>query len=318
MNANAKSPAILENEVMLTILSGVEAGVAYKLIGETVTIGRDTTNDVILPDTKSSRNHACIELRNGDFWIRDLGSQNGLIINGTVMRESLLRFGDQLIIGSTIMRFGPPTGLSLVQRAPPIPLASGFSPTSGSLSSQTHGVQKPNFLYAFIGILIVVGVFFQMRQTATQKREYKIYDESAIDSEIEDISHSNETRQQEILKKGKGTQQYSEAQGFYQRGFREFREGNFSRATQNFEAALALYPEHPLAKRYLERSHLKLNELVTEYLTRGERNFQQERYQAAFSDYKTVILLKNDPRDKTYQLAQKRIEAINLIWTNSK
>ena len=156
------------------------------------------------------------------------------------------------------------------------------------------------------------------RNQIAKGKRIKIKDESAYDQQIEGTTQFNQNQEQVILEKGKDTQQYAEAQGFYLRGFREFRESNFGRAIQDFEAALALYPNHPLAKRYLERSRLKLSELITQALERGERDFQNEKYMNAFNEYRTVILLTNDPRNKNYELSQKRIETIQLILTNNR
>lgn len=320
MNADLKTSLIqMPIEVMFTILSGPESGVAYKLVGQTITLGRDADNDVVLPDAKSSRKHACLEQRNGQYWIKDLGSQNGIILNGQTVRECLLKNGDQLMIGSTLIRFGPPQSLSLINSAPPIPqgpLSSGINPTK--IRGTSHSRQQQNFMPVIIAVLVIGGLIFFLSGSTSKKKHFDINDDSTLDTEIEDLSTVNDKQVQEIQRKGKDTQQYSEAQAFYQRGFREFRESNFSRAIQNFEAALALYPEHPLAKRYLDRSRLKLNELVTEGLERGEKDFQLQKYSAAFNEYRTVMLLKNDPRDKMYQLAQKRIEAIDLIMVNSR
>ena len=319
MNPGQKAPLLTSgSEVMLTILSGPDSGVAYKLMGQTITLGRDPENDVVLPDSKSSRNHACLEQRDGAYWIKDLGSQNGVILNGHSIREGLVKPGDQLVIGSTLIRFGAPQSLSLINSAPSMPQAP-LGNSLGRSRSKNRGRSNPqNTTPIIVGIFVVLGIIFFLSSPSSKHKGLNINDDTALDTEIEDISNTNESRQQEIQKKGKDTQQYSEAQGFYKRGFREYREANYGRAVQNFEAALALYPEHPLAKRYLDRSRLKLNELITQALERGEKDFQLERYNAAFNEYRTVLLLKNDPRDKMYQLAEKRIEAIELILVNSK
>ena len=59
------------DEILLTILSGPESGVAYKLVGQAVTLGRASENDVVLQDNKSSRTHARLEKRGNDYWIVD-------------------------------------------------------------------------------------------------------------------------------------------------------------------------------------------------------------------------------------------------------
>jgi hypothetical protein len=73
-----------------------------------------------------------------------------------------------------------------------------------------------------------------------------------------------------------------------------------------------------LARRYLERSKLKLNEMITASLERGEKAFQLQQYNRAKSEYKTVLFLNNDPKSKTVQLAEKRLEAIRLIQSSGR
>ena len=47
-----------------------------------MTIGRNNTNDIFVPDKPVSRKHAEIILKNNTFYIRDLGSRNGTMVDG--------------------------------------------------------------------------------------------------------------------------------------------------------------------------------------------------------------------------------------------
>jgi len=71
-----------------------------------VTIGRDPTNDVILEEDKLvSRSHAEIVVRNEQWYLVDLGSRNGSVVNGRPARRYPLRDGDIIGIGSTHFEF---------------------------------------------------------------------------------------------------------------------------------------------------------------------------------------------------------------------
>ena len=65
-----------------------------------VSIGRDPSNDVVLPDAMVSRRHAVIEYRGTQYFIRDCSSSNGSLVNGDRVSERSLRDGDLVAIGT--------------------------------------------------------------------------------------------------------------------------------------------------------------------------------------------------------------------------
>jgi hypothetical protein len=70
-----------------------------------VTIGRLSSNDVVLSDPNVSRRHAELR-RNGDRWVVvDLGSTNGTLINGKLTREHEVSYGDRLAFGTSELIF---------------------------------------------------------------------------------------------------------------------------------------------------------------------------------------------------------------------
>jgi uncharacterized RDD family membrane protein YckC len=70
-----------------------------------LTIGRDPSNDLVLPDAMVSRRHAVIEHRGGQFFLRDCSSANGSVVNGDRVSERGLRDGDLVAIGSMRLLF---------------------------------------------------------------------------------------------------------------------------------------------------------------------------------------------------------------------
>ncbi|MCA9805021.1 MAG: FHA domain-containing protein [Cyanobacteria bacterium HKST-UBA02] len=72
-----------------------------------VKIGRDPTNQVVVAeDTFASRHHAWITFEDGDFWIEDLGSTNGTLLNGhPVVKRQVLSTGDKIRVGHTELTF---------------------------------------------------------------------------------------------------------------------------------------------------------------------------------------------------------------------
>ena len=78
----------------------------YVLDGERSTIGRSRDADCVLRDPNVSRHHA--ELRRsagGDWTIADLGSTNGIKVNGRRVGSTRLSSGDEVTLGTTTLRF---------------------------------------------------------------------------------------------------------------------------------------------------------------------------------------------------------------------
>jgi predicted component of type VI protein secretion system len=78
----------------------------YVLDGPTASLGRSRECDCVLADPNVSRRHA--ELRrhsNGDWEVVDLGSTNGIKVNGRQVDSSRLSPGDQVQVGTTYFTF---------------------------------------------------------------------------------------------------------------------------------------------------------------------------------------------------------------------
>jgi len=69
------------------------------------TIGRSRTNDVVLEAKVVSRHHAQIAEEKGGLKLVDLDSLNGTVLNGTHVKEALLKHGDEIRIGETLLTY---------------------------------------------------------------------------------------------------------------------------------------------------------------------------------------------------------------------
>jgi len=70
-----------------------------------MSIGRDPENDIRLSDRSVSKQHAVVRLEGGKYIIEDLGSLNGIFVNGERVKKAVLRSGDTLKLGHAILRF---------------------------------------------------------------------------------------------------------------------------------------------------------------------------------------------------------------------
>jgi uncharacterized RDD family membrane protein YckC len=70
-----------------------------------LSVGRDPSNDIVLPDAMVSRRHAVIEYRGNQYFLRDCNSSNGSLVNGDKISERGLRDGDLVAIGTARLLF---------------------------------------------------------------------------------------------------------------------------------------------------------------------------------------------------------------------
>ena len=70
-------------------------------------VGRDQGCDVRLDSSRVSRRHCCLALDGDEVLVRDLGSTNGVSINGLRVEVGVLRQGDLLGIAHLRFRLVP-------------------------------------------------------------------------------------------------------------------------------------------------------------------------------------------------------------------
>ena len=68
-------------------------------------IGRHADCDVRIDLPQISRRHCCVALADDRVLIRDLGSRNGLRVNGRLIDEARIYPGDEVAIGPLLYRY---------------------------------------------------------------------------------------------------------------------------------------------------------------------------------------------------------------------
>jgi hypothetical protein len=84
---------------------GLEPEQRFDLIGG-LSVGRSKESDVQIEDRYASSLHARVFSREGRFYVEDMNSTNGTLLNGaTLVGEAELIDGDTVQIGDTVFRF---------------------------------------------------------------------------------------------------------------------------------------------------------------------------------------------------------------------
>jgi predicted component of type VI protein secretion system len=102
-----------------------------------VLIGRHLDCDARIEHTKISRRHCCVAIAYDRIILRDLGSRNGVRVNGRKVEEVRLQVGDEVAIGPILYRFeGQPS-----PHAKPAPGGSAGRP--GPIAGAKPGAPPP-------------------------------------------------------------------------------------------------------------------------------------------------------------------------------
>lgn len=94
---------------MVAVLHQAGGGRVIAIDRAVVLVGRSADCDVVITASqKISRRHCCLVQVDNSYYLRDLGSMNGIWLNGErVNREALMTIGDKITIGDVEFQFHP-------------------------------------------------------------------------------------------------------------------------------------------------------------------------------------------------------------------
>jgi adenylate cyclase len=119
------------------------------------TLGRHPGQDIQILDRVVSKAHAVIECQDNHYFIYDVGSRNGTILNGQlVTRRTELKMGDEVTLGSTSIHFEPdapaappPVPAAAVAQAPTMMGGGVIQGMSPQLGANSAGAAPPSGRY---------------------------------------------------------------------------------------------------------------------------------------------------------------------------
>jgi len=114
--------------MLLVVLRGPQPGQGFPLEPGENSAGRSADNAVHLPSTHVSGRHCSFTLAGGQVTVRDLGSTNGVYVEGHRVREAVLAVGQRVQIGDWLLQLvEPPRAV-----APPAPERSVTRPSASN------------------------------------------------------------------------------------------------------------------------------------------------------------------------------------------
>ena len=150
---------------LLRVVAGVNAGSEFALYEGTNHIGRDLGNDIALQDPRVSKRHARLTV-SGGVDIVDLGSANGVIVDGVQVQRATLTADNAVLLGDTVVAVQPlrkpaaGADSSVEFNRPPLvrPVFAGEEIEAPELPSKPRSVQFP--FVSIVAPLIVGAVLF--------------------------------------------------------------------------------------------------------------------------------------------------------------
>ncbi len=285
-------------ELSAVILTGEDKGKTFLLKREGRTlIGRGKLCDIVLHDTKSSREHAEIVFVNGQYIITDLKSQNGIMVNQQKTLQTVIEDGDKIIIGQTWIRI----------IAEKVQKAKDFSEPK----------KKTNKLVFYVLLSLFAILMFVIPDSEEVAEQPK---KSTLDT-VKKFSEVNA----ELVKKISDQQKQGDKDlqknidTIIKRGLRELREKNYYRATLEFTHALDLSPKDSQASFYLRKTHDELDQVIKELNLAAIRDIESLHYQRAIISYCAIMrLLYNFKQDKRYEETKEKIFEVELKMGKEK
>jgi len=90
---------LARHAVTLVIKRGPAAGSEFPIERDATTLGRGPGVELVFDDDAMSREHAAFEAGDDGLRVRDLGSTNGIKVNGHTSLAAELKHGDEVEVG---------------------------------------------------------------------------------------------------------------------------------------------------------------------------------------------------------------------------
>ena len=287
----------------LLCLTGEDKGSAYFIEGNRVVLGRGDQSDIVIKDLKTSREHCEIVQVGSDYVVTDLGSHNGIVINDLKIKQHRLLHGDKIVLGKTVYKFGY---VDVKNQAKEIL----NNAKKNNEEDEANGKKKGISPRVGIAIALFVVAFFVL--TDTDKKE-ELNQGSQDSGEFQEINATivNQIRNRKIEETSKVQKNMNI---MFQQGLREFREGNYFRALEQFNLALSNQPNDALAQFYKRKTVESLDRQIAKYFIRARRDRDALKYRSAGVSYCAIMrFLDSEQGDQRYKDAKKYFEEVSVL-----
>ena len=315
-----KNPSSPGRHYRFLCMTGPEKGKSYYLTGKRVVIGRGENADIQIVDVKISREHAELSFVGDGYMITDIGAQNGILVNDTRVKQKKLSDTEKVVIGQTVFKYNiiEVAAMEIIERDEDASLSaerkgkidkfkSKFTSAKNldekfSNKKPTEALKKgkPKFIVITAVLGIVLYVLLGKDDPAPLVKPKNI-------KPISDFDSAPETKKAGLP----DPESVKKLESYMHSGRREFSEGNYFRAMEDFRLALLLTPSNGHASFYLQKAKQRLDEDIEKNFLKGKQEYESRKLQAAIVSYCGVVqLIQNYPNDERFKNAMLKISAI--------
>lgn len=332
---NTSVPRQQNEKARFKVVRGPDFGSVYVLTSVKAVIGRGEDCDIAISDLKASRHHAVISLTQNGWIIKDIGSANGIQVNGKSVPMARINLKDTVVVGETVLEFvtaevgtmflvAPPRSADEVQvqqiaieeqkkRVQALGVIGGSigprQPRNGPGGGGAPN-QKRMLLW---GVVAAAGAFFFLMEDEPVKKASR---------QGADQDKKTETRNlaEYLPDMGPDSQSVARsAEAMFRTGFREFNQGNYLRARNQFETVLQMHPSHFMARLYLDNCEKRIKEEVERLLLHGKKSKKFGKLREARGTFESVQrLLVRDQTNPHYIEATKEVEEVKKLIVDTE
>ncbi len=308
----------------LLVRQGQDQGTCYSLLGDLLFIGREDCQ-IVLNDTNISRKHAEISWKGDHYVIRDLGSANGIVYNGSKASESKLNPGDIVLMGLTVFEVYPSgqtrkndkpmlaTPIKRIAAAPDPALASADAASSAKMAKELSKADKEarkkverKRMLIFVALFFLIATAYFNDDGATIRERIKI--EQAEDVETTQEKKDGKPVDDSLSKADKLTKLIQDKKlelSKLQAKKTELEERAKTAKNLN-QTVLAESGTAPADKAQRKDSEI--------FFRNGVRELQNRNYRRAFTAFDTALTV-----DPTHELAKvylksAKMELLSELW----
>lgn len=288
----------------LLVIDGQDKGTCYSIIGDLVFIGREGCQ-INLNDSNASKKHAELCWKGDHYTVRDLGSSNGIVLNGQKVPEGSLKAGDILVIGLSVLEVYP-TNQAKKNERPLLPANQkrALLPASGANGGAIAGDGSQKLspeelkkkretdkkrLIIYVGLFFVAFTLYFSEGDGTTNRE-----KMQLPKGEEEVKQKPKTKQQTARKIEKLKIQMEKTESSIEQNQKRVQKlrKEIEKTQKEIDDALAGY----VPNYYADTPQRKDAEI---FFRNGVREMQNKNFRRAFTAFETALTV-----DSTHDLAK--------------